>query len=83
MLHVAYCESGNQTPTGCIGPIDPNAENPGSTATGVFQILIGTWEDYGCTGNRMDAEDNIACARKIYDQSGLTPWEASRHKWGL
>lgn len=59
------------------------AKNPKSTATGVFQILIGTWEDpaYGCTGDRMNPRDNIACARKIYDVSGVTPWLDSKGMW--
>lgn len=60
----------------------PWADNPNSTAYGVFQILIGTWHDYGCTGDRGNADDNIECARKIYDQSGTRPWNASIHEWG-
>ena len=78
MLQIAYCESGN----GCIPPINPIAKNPGSSASGVFQILKGTWADYGCIGDPFDEDDNIACARKIYDRSGLTPWNASRSSWG-
>ena len=78
MLRIAYCESGN----GCIAPINPQAKNPNSSASGVFQILKGTWIDYGCTGDVLDEDDNIACARKIYDRSGFTPWNASRSSWG-
>lgn len=78
MLKIAYCESGN----GCHGPIiDPTAKNPSSTASGVFQILKGTWKAYGCTGDVFNEDDNIACARKIYDDSGTTPWDASRGGW--
>ncbi len=62
---------------------NPEAKNPESTATGVFQILIGTWKDkrYGCTGERTNAIDNIACARKIYDISGTVPWNSSKENW--
>lgn len=81
MLTIAYCESGNHTRSGCVGPINPSAKNPRSTATGVFQILIGTWHAYGCTGERTNAADNIRCARKIYDESGTTPWNASKYAW--
>lgn len=87
MLIVAYCESGVRTKTGCTGPINPNANNPNSTAYGVFQILEGTWRDHGCAGDRGNADDNIACARKVYDASveagyaGLRPWKASESGW--
>jgi hypothetical protein len=81
MLEIAYCESGIQTPHDCYGPINPAAKNKYSTATGVFQILIGTWHNYKCTGDRTNADDNIACARKIYDARGTRDWNASRHAW--
>ena len=57
----------------------PSVWNCGSSAQGVFQILVGTFNDphYGCTGNRLIAEDNIACARKILDKSGTRPWSSS------
>lgn len=71
MVRVARAES----------QFDPKADNQTSTAYGVFQILIGTWHDYGCTGDRGNAADNIACARIIYDKSGLTPWASSKGMW--
>ncbi len=71
MVHVARAES----------QFNPSAKNPHSTATGVFQILVGTWHGYGCTGERTNAKDNISCARVIYEESGLTPWNASIHAW--
>lgn len=60
------------------------AANPKSTARGVFQILVGTFNDpyYGCTGDRHKAKDNIECARKIYEKSGTTPWASSQSSWG-
>ena len=62
---------------------NPKAKNPNSTATGVFQILIGTWNDpyYGCVGERTDPQDNIDCARKIYEKSGTVPWNSSKANW--
>lgn len=61
-----------------------SAANPNSTARGVFQILVGTFNDpyYGCTGDRHEAKDNIECARKIYEKSGTVPWNSSRSSWG-
>jgi hypothetical protein len=67
MYRVAEAESG----------FNPNARNTTSTAKGVFQILDGTWEAYRCTGNVLNAEDNITCARKIYDTEGTIPWNSS------
>lgn len=60
---------------------DPEAKNPGSTATGLFQILSGTWDAYHCTGERTDPEDNIACARKLYTAQGTSPWNSSKGVW--
>lgn len=79
MLKIAYCESGN----GCSAPINPKAKNPYSTAKGVFQILDGTWAGAECEGDQYDEDDNIACARKLYDSSGTRPWNASAHAWRL
>lgn len=56
------------------------AKNPHSSASGVFQILNGTFK--ACHGDVFDAEDNIQCARLLYDQSGTTPWLASKEAWG-
>lgn len=72
MLQVAYAETTT---------LDPLAKNPSSSASGLFGITKGTWEDRKCTGDVFDAADNIACARKIYDKYGLKPWEASKSKW--
>ncbi len=77
MLKVAFCESGN----GCAAPLDEKAKNPLSSASGIFQITKGTWEGAKCKGDIFTAKDNIDCAVKIYADSGLTPWEASRSGW--
>lgn len=71
MIRIAKCESGYR----------PDAKNGSSTATGVFQILIGTWESNKCTGERLNFEDNIWCAWKIYDKRGSQPWDSSRGCW--
>jgi len=60
---------------------DPGAWNCASSATGIFQIIIGTWHGFSCTGSRVNPEDNINCARKIYDANGTRDWNASKHVW--
>ncbi len=71
MLEIARAESN----------LDPTAKNASSTASGLFQILNGTWEAYGCVGDVFEATDNIDCARKIFYKEGTKPWEASRTIW--
>lgn len=61
---------------------DCGIKNAGSSARGCFQILKGTWIDAGCTGNTYIAEDNIKCAKKIFDKSGTSPWNESKNVWG-
>lgn len=68
---IAYCES----------QFNELAKNPYSSASGVFQILKGTWSDYKCTGDRFSAIDNAACAVKIFKDSGSQPWDASKTCW--
>jgi len=51
----------------------------GTGPVGVFQIAGSTWTAYGCTGSRVNAADNIQCARKIYDTNGLTDWRWSKY----
>jgi len=71
MLRIASAESG----------FNPLAKNPASSASGIFQILKGTWKDYKCVGDVFDAEDNIACAKIIYARDGTRPWNASASVW--
>ena len=49
-LRIATCESQ-------MGKYKHNWE--GSSATGVYQWTIGTWEWIGATGDRLDDEENI------------------------
>jgi hypothetical protein len=55
---------------------DPNADNPRSSATGLFQILAGPWGDhYGVTETQFrDPYLNIFLARDIWRQSGWLAW---------
>lgn len=59
-VKVAMCESSH----------NPSASHPDSTARGLFQILRGTWNLYKCEGSPVNADDNIDCAYKIYQNSG-------------
>lgn len=70
-INIAYAESG----------LDPEAQNASSTAEGIYQILKGTWEAYDCSGDRLNATDNINCAMKIMKQSGYHAWDASAKTW--
>lgn len=72
MEKVAFCESSYRE----------DAKSKHSTAKGIFQVINGTWRSYGCTGDPLNADDNIKCAKKIYERSGLRPWNASVGCWG-
>lgn len=61
-LRVMKCESGCR----------PDARNPRSTATGLYQILNGP----------LAAEANIAQAAAMHARRGWQPWNASRGCWG-
>lgn len=71
MVRIAKCESN----------FKPNAKNPTSTATGIFQIIIGTWDSNKCDGERWDFVDNIKCGWKIYQLRGTQPWVSSKGCW--
>lgn len=70
-IQVAKCESG----------LNPKSKNKHSSATGLYQILIGTWEDNDCYGSRKNAEDNINCAYKLLIKKGFQPWAESAKCW--
>jgi hypothetical protein len=71
MIRIALAES----------RFDPKAKNPDSTAKGIYQILDGTWKDYGCEGEVLNVEDNIRCARIIFERDSTDPWLASEENW--
>jgi len=58
---------------------NPNAQNPRSSAAGLFQIVEFWWDKYG--GDRYDPVTNVALAHVIYDQQGWTAWNP--YKRGL
>ncbi|HEU4321089.1 MAG TPA: transglycosylase SLT domain-containing protein [Acidimicrobiia bacterium] len=59
---------------------EPDADNPRSSATGLFQILAGHWGDhYGFTEEEFtDPELNVRLARDIWDQLGWGGWTTRR-----
>lgn len=74
---IIACESGG----------NPTAQNPSSTASGLFQFLDSSWIAYG--GGEYASRAKYATpaqqyeiANRAYAQSGLTPWNASKGCWG-
>ena len=60
-IRVARCES----------RLDPNAKNPTSSATGLFQIVRGTWNAYADPGwSRVDPLHNTMTAYRIWKSDG-------------
>lgn len=55
---------------------NPAAENPTSTATGLFQILAGLWgPHFGVTATDLhDPDLNTRLAARIYQSQGWTAW---------
>lgn len=72
---IEKCESGG----------NPHAQNPHSSASGLFQEIDSTWHAYGGTTTRAaDASvaEQIAVTEHLYAADGLSPWNASRGCWG-
>ncbi len=67
----------------------PDAKNPKSTATGIFQFLDGTFkhyciEEYELTDSMADKNDpdiQIECALQMLKDGGVHHWNASRDSW--
>jgi LysM repeat protein len=70
---IAQCESGGNI----------RAQNPSSTASGKYQFLDSTWRGLGGKGSAKDASEaeQDRMARKLYNQSGTTPWNPSKACW--
>lgn len=72
---ICFCESSN----------NPNAFNPKSGATGLFQVIPSS--ERFCEkglGKEMDMfnpEDNIECANYLMEHGGLAHWAASIECW--
>lgn len=66
---IISCESGG----------NPSAQNPSSTASGLFQFLDTSWIAYGggkyaSRAKYATPEQQYEIANRAYTQSGLTPW---------
>ncbi len=62
-LNVARCESG----------FNPNAKNPNSTASGVFQFLTSTWATTSYAGSSpFNASANIHAAYQVFARDGYS-----------
>lgn len=80
MVRVAKCES-------TLAHYDKDGrvkKNPRSSAHGLFQILAKTHGPSAQKRNLdiMTIEGNIRYARVLYNERGLSPWNASRACWG-
>lgn len=67
----------------CESSFNPQAKHTNSSAKGCFQIIRGTWSLFKCTGDPLNAIDNVKCAKKIYDYTEAWNtsggWKASYH----
>jgi len=67
---IAFCESGYR----------PDAQNPHSSAGGIFQFLDSTWNKWG-QGDKYDGYANIRAGVNLYRNQGTDPWNASKECW--
>lgn len=69
---------------------DPHAKSKVSTASGCFQFVNASWNQYGLElweedfyqKNVFDPQDNADLAAYVINTYGTSPWEASRASWG-
>lgn len=66
---IIQCESGG----------NPLAQNPHSTASGLYQILDSTWAGYGGYRRAKDAPVSVQTAKAM--TLGISAWNASRSCW--
>lgn len=79
MVKVAQCESQFRQFDKAGVPL----KNPHSSATGVLQVMFSI---HNSAALKMGydiktLEGNIAYSKVLYQQSGTTPWNASKHCW--
>ena len=78
-LNVACAESCARDKEGNVY-FNPQAKNPNSSASGIFQFIKGTWNEM-CEGDVFNEDDNADCGVKVLAQkNGLRHWEASRNE---
>lgn len=65
----------------CESQFIPTAKSKESSAKGLLQILDGTWKHFECSGDVLNAEDNLACGVKILKGQGLSAWSESFNCW--
>lgn len=75
-LNVACAESCSRNKDNEIF-FNPQAKNPNSTASGIYQFIKGTWNAL-CLGDVFNEDDNIRCGVKLLANNGISHWEASR-----
>jgi len=72
---IAFCES----------TYDPSAQNPTSSAAGVYQVIEKSWRWVSDKpwALRYNLETNVQVAAQLYERMGWSPWESSREGcWG-
>lgn len=74
---IIQCESGGVA----------NAQNPTSSASGLYQFIDSTWRAYRGGSSAARAKDasvaeQHAAAARLFAAEGYTPWNASRSCWG-
>lgn len=74
LTRIMHCESGG----------NPTAQNRRSTASGLFQYLDSTWNNWRGYARAMFAPPDVQWerARHDYARLGTRPWTASRGCWG-